>query len=99
MPLQCNKGCLAKRKCHGGDAWLIRFHGRIMYEQRSRMFTQVQSEREGKKEAAIVLSLLILSLPTASSTSSSSPPRCQFLLCMCTPGGYLGSLVTLCPVL
>ena len=76
-----NKGCLAKRKCQGGDAWLIRYRGRIMYEQSSRG----ESEQERKREAAIVLSpLSSLSLPAAcSSSSSSSFPCCQFLLCVC----------------
>lgn len=75
MPPQCNKGCLAKRKCQAGDAWLIRYHGRIMYEQSSRK----ESEKERKRGAAIVLSLLsFLSLPTACSSSSSSFPAASF---------------------
>lgn len=47
MPRRCNKGCLAKRKCQGGEAWLIRFYGRIIYEQSRRVLAQVKAGRRG----------------------------------------------------
>lgn len=77
MSLQCNTGCLAKRKCQAGDAWLIRYHGRIMYEK---------SSWKESEQAAIVLSLLFfLSLLAA---TPPPPllffPHCQFLfVCTC----------------
>lgn len=76
VPPPCYKGCLVKRKCQGGDAWLIRYHGRIMYEQRLQMFTQVErrSKREKRgRQPLFFLSLSLLSslsLPDASSSSS-----------------------------
>lgn len=90
-----NKGCLAKRKCQGGNAWLIRYRGRIMYEQSSWR----ESEQERKREAAIVLSLL--SPCCLSPLPPPPPPLLSPLpvssLCVCA-WGYLGSLVTLCLV-
>lgn len=94
MPPQCNTGCLAKRKCQDGDAWLIRYHGRIMYEQSP----WKESEQERKRGATIVLSLLFfLSLLTAPPPPSLFFPTASFFLCV-RAWGYLDSLATLCPV-
>lgn len=64
VPPRCNKGRLVKRECQAEDAWLIRYYGRIMYEQ--------SFWKESEKERSSHCFLSFLSLLTACCCSSSS---------------------------
>lgn len=74
-----DRGCLAKRSCQGGDTWLIRYHGRIIYEQSSGMFTQVTSVSR-REEGRGLLSSPALP-PRHSSLLPPSPLPPFFLSC------------------